>query len=145
MSDFLHPTDARAAPPGTLVASGDRELRLDLMLVGDPSSHRDLLRDLLMQQGWEVSWNPAGWSGQATKGSKVKNVLFGAFAQYHEFVFSFSTRQDGATCLSVYRTGDGCFGGLYGMYKVKKSFKATSSLVEGHFAAGGHLLTSSGH
>lgn len=145
MTDHLHPTDAPQAPPSTqMVHVGDKALRADLVLAGDAAGHRELLRQMLAGQGWVMQWDPAGWSGTATKGNKIANFLFGAFAQYHELRFGFATLADGSTGLTVYRTGDGCMGGLYGMYKVKKSFKETSALVEAHFAASGKLLSSSG-
>ncbi len=121
-----------------------KALRAELVLSGDPIRLRDGLQGLLRGQGWEAKWDATGWSGLATKGNKVMNLLFGAFAQYHEMTFAFSTRPDGTTALTVYRSGDGCMGGLYGMYKVKKSFKETTSVLEGHFEQAGALISSSG-
>jgi hypothetical protein len=132
-------------PPSTeLVPVSDKALRTDLVLAGEAGQHRDLLRQLLTSQGWVVQWDAGGWSGRATKGNKTANFIFGAFAQFHELRFNFVTVQDHSTGLTVFRSGDGCMGGLYGMYKVKRSFKETSALVEGHFAASGKLLSSSG-
>ena len=144
MTGHLHPTDQPQAPPSTqLVQVSDKGLRADLVLAGDAGEHRELLRDLLADEGWVMQWDPSGWGGTATKGNKIANFLFGAFAQYHEMRFGFVTLADRSTGLTVFRAGDGCMGGLYGMYKVKKSFQATSALVEGHFAASGKLLSSS--
>ncbi len=133
-----------APPTGALVVQAPKELRLDMTLAGDPAAQRDGLQSLLLGTGWKVEWHPSGWSGTAAKGSKVMNVLFGAFAQYHEVAFSFATQPDGHTALTVYRNGDGCMGGLYGMYKVKKSFRETASLVETHYQNSGALIASSG-
>ena len=142
----MHKTDAPQAPPAAtqLVRIAERELRTDLVLAGDAVAHRDVLRQMLAHRGWSIQWDPSGWSGLATKGNKVMNLLFGAFAQYHEIRFAFATMPDGSTGLTVYRTGDGCMGGLYGMYKVKKSFRATSASIESHYATTGNLLSSSG-
>lgn len=145
MTDHLHPTDVPQAPPPTaMVPQSEKALRAELVLAGDPNRLRDGLQALLRGQGWETRWDPAGWSGLATKGNKVMNFLFGAFAQYHEMTFSFSSRPDGTTALTVYRSGDGCMGGMYGMYKVKKSFKETTSTLESHFAQSNALVSSSG-
>ena len=146
MSEHVHPTDLPQAPPPQthMIPQTAKELRLDLTLAGDPGQHREGLHALLLGNGWNTTWDASGWSGVATKGNKVMNFLFGAFAQYHEMTFSFATQPDGSTGLTVYRSGDGCMGGLYGMYKVKKSFKETASLVEGHFQGAGTLLASRG-
>lgn len=128
-----------------MVHVADKSLRTDLVLAGEASIHRHALVQLLAGRGWVMTWDPSGWGGIATRGNKVANVLFGAFAQYHELRFGFVTNPDGTTGLTVFRTGDGCMGGLYGMYKVKKSFKETSAIVEQHYVATGTLLSSSGY
>ncbi len=145
MSNHLHPTDLPVAPPPTqLVHIADKSLRTDLVLAGEANAHRYALVQLLGSQGWTMTWDPSGWAGMATRGNKISNALLGAFAQYHEIRFGFFTNPDGTTGLTVFRTGDGCLGGLYGMYKVKKSFKKTSAIVEQHYVATGSLLSSSG-
>ncbi|MFT6395862.1 MAG: hypothetical protein ACJAYU_000604 [Bradymonadia bacterium] len=127
-----------------MVQIADKSLRTDLVLAGTADTHRTALMELLASQGWAMKWDPAGWGGIATRGNRVANVLFGAFAQYHELRFGFVTNPDGTTGLTVFRTGDGCMGGIYGMYKVKKSFKETSAIVEQHYVSTGALLSSSG-
>lgn len=145
MSEHLHPTDVpQAPPPRAMVSAPDKSLRAELVLAGDPTRLRDGLQQLLLTRGWETRWDPTGWSGLATRGNKLLNFLFGAFAQYHEMTFAFTSRPDGSTALTIYRSGDGCMGGLYGMYKVKKSFKETTATVEHHFASAGALVASSG-
>ena len=145
MSDHLHPTDLPAPPTQTqMIPAGERALRSDLVLAGDPGPHRESLARVLGDGGWTIAWDPAGWSGMATKGSKTMNFLFGAFAQYHEISFSFVTQPDASTGLTLYRTGQGCMGGLYGMYKVKKSFKKTAGMVENHYQIAGVLVASGG-
>lgn len=145
MSEHMHPTDAPAAPPqNQMIPQTPKELRMDLTLAGDPNAHRDGLQHLLVNGGWKVQWDAAGWSGKATKGNQIMNVLFGAFAQYHEMAFSFASQPDHTTTLTVYRTGNGCMGGLYGMYKVKKSFKETAGTVEGYYQQTGQLVHAQG-
>lgn len=145
MSEHLHPTDVPQSPPSTaMVPQTAKVLRAELILSGDPARLRDGLQQLLLSSGWKTEWAPGGWSGVATRGNKVMNVLFGAFAQYHEMTFAFSSRPDGTTSLTCYRSGDGCMGGLWGMYKVKKSFEETTATVEHHFAQAGALVSSSG-
>lgn len=134
------------APPAAapLPPSVPKQLRLDMVLGGDPGAHRHSLDQLLRANGWTTNWT-SEWSGLATKGSKVMNVLFGAFAQYHEMQFQFSTNPDGSTNLHVFRVGDGCVGGLLGMHKAKKTFEQSATMIEQHYASHEALLATGGH
>lgn len=134
------------APPAAapLPPSVPKQLRLDMVLAGDPAGHRHSLDQLLRGNGWTTQWS-SEWSGMATKGNKVMNVLFGAFAQYHEMQFQFSSNPDGTTNLHVYRMGEGCAGGLIGMHKARKTFEQSATMIEQHYASHEALLATGGH
>ena len=135
----------QVAPPSPVQPPIPAKLELNLVLQGDADKLRDSLFAAIQQQRWALHYDdPTGWSGKATKGNQLMNLLFGAFAQYHEVRYSFTTNPDGTVLLRLYRVGSGCMGGLWGMHKVKKSFEQTSQMVQQHFAASGATVQSGG-
>ncbi len=112
----------------------DPSMELRLEIAGDPAQAREQLAQVMTTRGWTMHPNPDGWSGMASKGNKIMNVLFGAFAQYHEMHFSMVTTPAGNTGLTLYRTNQGCAGGLLGMHKVKKEFTANAAEIQGALA-----------
>ena len=52
-------------------------------MTGDPARARDTVAGALTAQGFALTWTD-DWNGTASKGSKTKQRLLGAFAQYFE-------------------------------------------------------------
>ena len=131
-------------PVAPMLLPHPAELEMNMVLRGAPHELREGLRWVLESAGWNVQWALDGWSGMATKGNQVMNILFGAFAMYHELRFVFQAYADGSTGLTLYRQGSGCMGGLLGVYKVKKAFRETSAQVHAQLAQRGWVVASHG-
>lgn len=117
-------------------------LEANLYVTGDPGRARSTLEAVLQSKGWKITWQADGWTGMGTKGSKVMNVLFGAFAQYHELWFTLASLPDGNTHVRLYRTGSGIGGGLIGMSRVKTAFREVVGIVEAAYGQAGVLISS---
>ena len=126
---YAPPGQPHGPPQQVMIPAHDANLEMRLQLTGSAAHARQMLGQVLAHMGWQLQPSADGWSGMATKGNKTMNMLFGAFAQYHEIHFAFQALPDGTGELILYRLGSGCMGGLLGMYQVRKSFKHTSQSV----------------
>lgn len=116
----------------------DPALSAKFRLEGKPATHRTLLETTLEADNWRVHWTNDR-KGSARLGKKALYFLFGGLAQYYEIGFELA-EHDGATTLNLYRLGDGVFGGLVGMKKVKKQFETVSESVRSSFERAGLLI-----
>lgn len=130
----------RSPPTMVTLAPHDPKLALRLTLRGEARALRAFFDRGLTQDGWKLHWGADGWSGIATKGDKTMYLLFGAFAQYYELRFAFQALPDGHVGLTIYRVGEGCMGGLWGMHKVAKQFRELTPRIRDGFDAQGMVV-----
>ena len=112
------------------------------VLKGGPEPHRETMKQVFSERGWKTDDADAGETGKATKGSKLWNVLFGAFAQYYEVSYEFNADDEG-TALRVYRSTSGAMGGLIGASRVRKHFRAVAEEIEAAYNGQGVLIRTS--
>jgi len=108
------------------------------VLKGGPEPHKETMIQVFSKRGWKTDADD-GETGKATKGSKLWNVLFGAFAQYYEVSYEISADGEG-TALKVYRSTSGAMGGLIGASRVRKQFRGVAEALENDFEAQGVLV-----
>ena len=142
MNPYAPPAHGPPVAPALLPHAA--ELEMHLVLRGAPHELRDGLRYVLESSGWNLQWAPDGWSGMASKGNRGMYMVFGLLAMYYELRFAFQVYSDGNTGLTLYRQGSGCWGGVIGAYKTRKTFWEASRQVHAQLAQRGHVLLSRG-
>ncbi|MHA3703381.1 hypothetical protein ACXR2U_14480 [Jatrophihabitans sp. YIM 134969] len=109
----------------------------DIAVTGDPSRARDTVAEALAAQGFTLTWTD-DWNGVATRGSKKKQMLLGAFAQYFEVgIAVFGV--DGGSVVRLTRPSAGVSGGLAGRQRAVNQFGKLGKDMRQTFAAAGVL------
>lgn len=111
----------------------------DLAIVGDPSRARDTVAAALIDRGFRLVWTEP-WSGVATKGSRTKQAVLGAFAVYFEVRFSVFVAEN-VTVVRLSRPSSGFTGGWVGRAKAKNQFTSLVGELAGTFQGNGVLLS----
>ncbi len=114
----------------------------DISVAGVPDLARDTAAAALAARGFTLTWSDP-WTGLASKGSRGKQMVFGAFAMHFEVgITVFAV--DGATVVRLTRPSTRVTGGLAGRARARKLFSTlTAELVE-VFRANGVLLAPPG-
>lgn len=109
----------------------------DIAVTGDATRARDTVANALTQQGFALTWAD-DWNGTASKGSKTKQRLLGAFAQYFEVgIAVFAV--DGGAVVRITRPSAGLSGGLAGRQRAVNQFGNLDRDLRAAFAGAGVL------
>ena len=92
----------------------------------------------LTARGFAVSWSDE-WNGLAAKGSKGKQLVFGAMAMRFEVNLNVFV-DNGVTIVRMSRPSTGMSGGLAGRARARNQFASLTTEVTGVFQANGVLL-----
>jgi len=95
--------------------------------VTDPVAAKPVVTQSLEGQGFEVAWSDE-WSAQAEIGSSKGVALAGGFKPHIRLQVSVTASSEGAW-LQVAQTTTGAAGGLLGLSKTKKAWKATMESI----------------
>jgi hypothetical protein len=107
----------------------------DIGVTGDPTRARDTVAEALTARGFTLTWTDE-WNGVAAKGSRTKQLIFGAFAMYFEVGVSVFA-VNGASVVRLTRPSTGVTGGLAGRAQARKQFTTlTAELTEVYRTAG---------
>jgi hypothetical protein len=112
----------------------------DITVAGDPALARDTAANALIARGFAVTWSDP-WTGVATKGSKGKRAVFGAFTPYLEVGISVHSAENGSV-VALSRPSTGMTGGLAGRAKARKNFATLTAEVTEVFRVNGVLIGS---
>jgi hypothetical protein len=105
---------------------------------GDPARARETVAAALAARGFTLNWADE-WNGAATKGSRLKQALLGAFAVYLVVNVSILAR-DGMTVIMLSRPSTGISGGLAGRARAQRQFASLVAELTEVFRANGVLL-----
>ena len=109
----------------------------EIAVTGDAAKARDTVAGALTAQGFQLTWND-DWNGVASKGSKKKQMLLGAFAQYFEVgIAVFAV--DGGSVVRLTRPSAGLSGGVAGRQRAVNQFSKLSKEMRETFGAAGVL------
>ena len=109
----------------------------DIAVTGDATRARDTVANALTQQGFALTWADE-WNGTATKGSKTKQRLLGAFGQYFEVgIVVFGV--DGGSVVRLTRPSAGISGGLAGRQRAANQFTKLAREMRDVFGQAGVL------
>lgn len=109
----------------------------EIGVTGDPGRARDTVAGALTAQGFTLTWSD-DWNGVATKGSKTKQRLLGAFAQYFEVGIAV-LGVEGGSVVRLTRPSAGMSGGLAGRQRAVNQFSKLGREMRETFAAAGVL------
>lgn len=106
--------------------------------VTDPAAAKPVVTQALEAQGFDVAWTD-DWSAVAEIGSSKGVALAGGFRPHIRLQVSVTAADEGAW-VQVVQATTGAAGGLLGLSKTKKAWKATTESVA--TALGGSSLLS---
>ena len=109
-------------------------------VTGDPTHAKGALVSVLHDQGFVVTWTDE-WTGFAERGSKTKNLLLGAFAQYMRFDLNVRSGPAGQAVVSCFQTSTGAMGGVWGVAKTRKAFDAAAEAIAAGLQEMGMLVS----
>lgn len=111
----------------------------EIAVTGDPTRARDTVAGALTAQGFTLNWAD-DWNGVASRGSKKKQMLLGAFAQYFEVgIAVFGV--EGGSVVRLTRPSAGLSGGVAGRQRAVNQFSKLSQEMRDVFGAAGVLRT----
>jgi hypothetical protein len=99
----------------------------DIFVASTTANIKQAIQQAFEFNQFAIQWQ-SDFAGLATRGSKGKNIAFGAFAQYYEMEFQILTGPDNNLVLRLIRTTSGWAGGAIGAHKVKKQY---AEIVDG--------------
>jgi len=106
----------------------------DIFVSAPIENVKEMVQQVFQQNEFKVEWS-SEYDGKASRGSKGKNIAFGAWAQYHEIDFKIFTAPDKPVAVRVIRSTSGLTGGLLGRRKVKKQYKKIVEMLSDHFSS----------
>jgi hypothetical protein len=112
---------------------------VDFALTGDPAAARDAAAQALGARKFEVAWTDE-WTGLAERGSKVKNALLGAAAQYFKVGLRVMTGDAGGSVLRLERLSSGWMGGAIGAARTTNNMKKLRDELTQVFQGDGVLV-----
>lgn len=111
----------------------------EFTVTGDPAIAQRVAADALRAQEFETEW-PEPWSGRATRGSKTKAALLGAFAPYMEIGVKVMSGGDGVSVIRLDQLTSGWFSGFIGVRKTDTAFVAVRDHLGHAFDRAGVLV-----
>ena len=109
----------------------------EIAVTGDAARARDTIARALEEQKFALTWHDE-WNGVATRGSKTKQMLLGAFAQYFEVgIAVFGV--DGGAVVRLTRPSAGISGGVAGRQRAVNQFRKLGEDMRATFGAAGVL------
>jgi len=117
---------------------------VDYLLAGDPVVARNTVEHALVARKFRVAWADP-WTGSAERGSKVGNMLAGAFAQYMRVDIRLVDAGNGLTTVRVSKASTGAMGGALGVSKTRKNLASLRAELEAVFAGAGVLRGVTAH
>jgi hypothetical protein len=109
-----------------------------ISVAGEPTLARDTAAGALTARGFKLTWSDP-WNGIATKGSRGKQLMLGAFAPYFEVGVSVYSA-DNATIVQLTRPAASIAGGAAGRVRVKNQFSSLAAELSEVFRSNGVLL-----
>jgi hypothetical protein len=110
---------------------------IEIAVTGDPVPARNTVAQSLEAQKFTVTWQDE-WNGTATRGSKKKQMVLGAFAQYFEVgIAVFAV--EGGSVVRLTRPSAGLSGGVAGRQRAVNQFRKLGEETRATFAAAGVL------
>jgi len=116
----------------------------EIQLVGDPARARATVQQALEARNFRVI--PADdWRAVAERGSKVGNLLAGAFAQYMKIDISIhSVPGSDASLVRLSRGNSGAMGGAIGVARTNKNMVTLFTELQETFGSAGVLQDAQG-
>ncbi len=93
----------------------------EFTVTGDPSRVKQTAIDAFESRQFKMHWVDE-WTGRAEKGSKIKNMLLGAFAQYFELGVAIRSLDATNSIIAINTLSKGWMGGAVGASRTKKNF-----------------------
>ena len=109
-------------------------------MVGDPAHAKQAAVDALSARGFVLQWSDE-WTALATRGSKVKGALLGAFALYTEVGLAIRSLDGPNSLIRIDSISSGWMGGVYGAHKTAKSFGELRDELGNTFARANVLVS----
>jgi hypothetical protein len=104
----------------------------DIFIKSTKEHAQQLTQQVFQQNGFNIKWSSPD-AGKATKGSKGKNIAFGALSQYYEIDFQIMKLQDDKIAVRLFQSTSGWVGGALGAHKVKKKYKEIVDMLTNWF------------
>jgi hypothetical protein len=100
---------------------------IDFTVTGDPGAVRATVAQVLTSRGFTLTWQDDS-TGIALRGSRVANILIGAFAQYFKVGVRIVAGQPGETLVRIERLPSGWAGGFVGVGKTRRNLESLHHL-----------------
>ena len=105
---------------------------------GDATRAKATVVQALETRKFRFTWADE-WSGVAERGSKIKNILLGAMAQYFKVGVAVMTAPEGHGVIRLEKSSTGWMGGALGASRTKKNFEGLKAELEQTFGQAGVL------
>jgi hypothetical protein len=102
---------------------------LNCTVMGDPGAVRAVVAQVLTSRGFTVTWQDDS-TEVAVRGSRVANILFGAFAQYFKVGVRIAAGQPGETFVHIERLSSGWGGGFVGVAQTRRILESLDAELE---------------
>jgi hypothetical protein len=102
---------------------------INLTVTGDPGAVRATVVEVLTSRGFTLTWQDDS-TGIAVRGSRVANILFGAFAQYFKVGVRIAAGQPGETFVHIERLSSGWGGGFVGVAQTRRNLESLDAELE---------------
>lgn len=112
---------------------------VEFFVTGDANRAKATVAQALESRKFRLTWS-SEWDAVAERGSKVANVLAGAFAQYFKFGLIVRSGPEGQGVIRLDKSSKGYMGGAVGAHRTTKSFDALAADLEATFMAAGVLV-----
>lgn len=90
----------------------------EFTLTGDADDAKQTTLDAFAERGFSLAWDDE-WTFVATRGSRIKNILFGGFSPYVRVDVALRSWDDDTTVVRFDRRTGGWAGGIAGMKKTR--------------------------
>jgi len=112
---------------------------VEFTLQGDPTRAKATVEEALVARKFTVAWSDE-WSGVAERGSKTKNLLLGAAAQYFKVGVRVMSADTGHAIVRLDRESTGWMGGAIGAARTTKNLEGLRDDLGRTFDAAGVLV-----
>ncbi len=112
---------------------------IEFYVTGDAQRAKATVVDALQARKFRLTWS-GEWDALAERGSKTKNMLFGAFAQYFKVDVFVRSAPDGTGVIRITKSSKGWMGGAAGLIRTNRNFDALAADLQATFQAAGVLV-----
>jgi hypothetical protein len=112
---------------------------VEFTITGDPARARQTAVGALSARQFTLAWTDE-WTASAERGSRTKNVLLGAFAQYFKVGVAVRSLDDDHSVVRVESLTSGWMGGLWGANKTKSNLRELRTELGTAFESAGVLV-----